>query len=120
MFDLRRITLFSLEKRLSKHKMTIFSKNLGGHEHFGLPLAAPMRRTQTSDQEYNDLTANTVLPQHLPKLFTRNPVVCFLEVNKICVDVFCIFPRFLENLLDSDKYETRKLISLLSKRLQFQ
>jgi len=30
MFDFRRITLFCLEKRLSKHKMTIFSKNLGG------------------------------------------------------------------------------------------
>jgi len=29
-FDFRRITLFCLEKRLSKHKMTIFSKNLGG------------------------------------------------------------------------------------------
>jgi len=29
MFDFRRITLFCLEKRLSKHKMTIFSKHLG-------------------------------------------------------------------------------------------
>jgi len=29
MFDFRRITLFCLEKRLSKHKLTIFSKNLG-------------------------------------------------------------------------------------------
>jgi len=26
----RRITLFCLEERLSKHKMTIFSKNWGG------------------------------------------------------------------------------------------
>ena len=30
MFDFRRITLFWLEKRLSKHKMTIFSKNFVG------------------------------------------------------------------------------------------
>jgi len=30
MFDFRRIALFCLEKRLSKHKMTMFSKNLGG------------------------------------------------------------------------------------------
>ena len=30
MFDFRRTTLFCLEKRLSKHKMTICSKNLGG------------------------------------------------------------------------------------------
>jgi len=29
MFDFRRTTLFCFEKRLSKHKMTIFSKNLG-------------------------------------------------------------------------------------------
>jgi len=36
MFDFRRITLFCLEKRLSKHKMTLFSKNLGGHGPFGL------------------------------------------------------------------------------------
>jgi len=31
MFDFRRITLFCLEKRLSRHKMTIFSKILGGY-----------------------------------------------------------------------------------------
>jgi len=37
MFDFRRITLFSLEKCLSKHKMTIFSKNLG----VMAPLASP-------------------------------------------------------------------------------
>jgi len=36
MFDFRRIT-FYLEKRLSKHKITIFSKNLGGHGPFGPP-----------------------------------------------------------------------------------
>jgi len=30
MFDFRRITLFCLEKRLSKHKITMFPKNLGG------------------------------------------------------------------------------------------
>jgi len=35
--DFRRITLFWLEKRLSKHKMTIFSKNLGGNGPFGPP-----------------------------------------------------------------------------------
>ena len=30
MFDFRRITLFCVEKRLSKQKMTVFSKNLAG------------------------------------------------------------------------------------------
>jgi len=45
MFEFRRITLFCLEKRLSKHKMTIFSKK------FWLlwpPLATPM----TTDDYY--------------------------------------------------------------------
>jgi len=42
MFDFRRTTLFCLEKRLSKHKMTIFSKNLGGMAPIALPLATPM------------------------------------------------------------------------------
>jgi len=40
MFNFRRITLFCLEKRL-KHKMTIFSTNLGGGE---APLALPWLR----------------------------------------------------------------------------
>ena len=47
MLDFRRITLFCLEKRLSKHKMAIFSKNLRGHGPFGPPwlrLATPMFR----------------------------------------------------------------------------
>jgi len=37
MFDFRRITLFCLEKRLLKHKMTMFSKNLGGMASFAPP-----------------------------------------------------------------------------------
>jgi len=43
MLDFRRIALFCLEKRLSKHKMTIFSKNLGGAwplcPHLAMPMA---------------------------------------------------------------------------------
>jgi len=42
MFDFRRITLFCLEKRLSKHNITIFSKNLGVHDPIGHPLATLM------------------------------------------------------------------------------
>jgi len=41
MSDFRRITLFCLEKRLSKHKMTICSKNVGGTWPL-CPLATPM------------------------------------------------------------------------------
>ena len=41
MFNFRRTTLFCLEKRFSKHKITIFSTNLGG----GMaPLALPWLR----------------------------------------------------------------------------
>jgi len=41
-FDFRRKTLFSSEKRHSKHKMAKFSKNLGWHCLFAPPLAMPM------------------------------------------------------------------------------
>jgi len=37
MFDFRRITLFCMEKRLSKHKKTIFSKQLWGYGPFVPP-----------------------------------------------------------------------------------
>ena len=36
-YDFRRITLFCLEKRPSKHKMTVFSEHLGG----AWPLSPP-------------------------------------------------------------------------------
>jgi len=42
MFDFRRITLFCLEKRFSKHKMTTFSKNFFGVMALSTPLATPM------------------------------------------------------------------------------
>jgi len=41
-FDFRRITLVCLEKRLSKHKMTICSKMFWGHGPFAPPVATPM------------------------------------------------------------------------------
>jgi len=44
MFDFRRITLFCLEKLLSKHKITIFSKYLGGRGPFSLPSYAYVSR----------------------------------------------------------------------------
>ena len=43
---------------------------------------------------------NNVLSKHSTKLFARNPVVCFLEVDKTCVDAFGILPKFLEILLE--------------------
>ena len=47
---------------------------------------------------------HSLLPQHSPKLSTRNLIVCFLEVDKTCVNVFGIRPRFLKNLLESEIY----------------
>ena len=51
-FNFMRITLSRLEKRLSKHKVTICSKNLGRRMTLWLPLATPMllckRRYPTS------------------------------------------------------------------------
>ena len=38
-----------------------------------------------------------------PKLFTRNPVACFLqEIGKARVDIFATLPRFHKNLLESE------------------
>ena len=61
--------------------------------------------TQISEQQYSDLTASNrrpSTPYSRNKLFTRNPVVCFLEVDKAYVDVFGILPTFLKNLLESE------------------
>jgi len=30
------------------------------------------------------------------------PVICFLTVDKTCVDIFCILLKFLEDLLESE------------------
>ena len=55
-------------------------------------------RPETGDRQHR-----SPLPQHSSKLLTRNSVVCFLEYVKICVNVFGILPRFLKNLLESEK-----------------
>jgi len=44
---------------------------------------------------------NTVLPQHFPKLYTRNPAIYFPEVDKTCVYIFGRLPGFLETLIES-------------------
>ena len=45
--------------------------------------------------------------RHYPKFFMREQVVCFLKVDKTCVDVFWILPRFLDNLLESENFVCR-------------
>jgi len=51
MFDVRRITLFCSEKRLSIHKMTIFSKNVGG----AMAPLAPLGHVYGSDEFQVDI-----------------------------------------------------------------
>ena len=64
MSDFRRITLFCLEKRLSKYKMTICSKNWGGIAPLA-PLATPMSNNTysfaTTSTELNKILQCTVL-----------------------------------------------------------
>jgi len=71
MLDFRQITLFCLEKRLSKHKMAIYSKNLGGHGPFGPPLAAPM----TGWNSFTEFTLN------------RDTTAVLLFVHIFCMSV---------------------------------
>jgi len=52
MFDFRRITLFCLEKHLSKHKMAIFSNNFG--EAMALPGYAYVRNVSRAHSYLND------------------------------------------------------------------
>ena len=71
----------------------------------GRDLTLPTR-TQTSEQEYNDLAASNGR-QHraharLPKAFRKEPGHYFLEVDKACEDVFNILPIFLKILLESE------------------
>jgi len=63
MFDFRRIRLFCLEKRLTKHKMTIFSKNLGGMAPLP-PLATPMSGALT----FSSMISHT-LPESMKQFF---------------------------------------------------
>jgi len=63
-------------------------------------------RTQTSEQEYSDLTASnrrmsTPYSRNTPQNFSQG-TRSFLEVDKACEDVFSIFPRFLKILLESE------------------
>jgi len=73
----------------------------------GRDLTLPTR-TQTSEQEYNDLAASNGR-QHrvhstLPKAFHKEPGRMLLEVDKVCEDVFSILPIFFKILLESEMW----------------
>jgi len=54
------------------------------------------RNTVTWQSVTDGRQHRNLLPQHSPKNFTRNPIVCFLEVDKTCVNVFGVLPIFLK------------------------
>ena len=79
MCDFRRITLFCLEFRLSKNKMTIFSTNLGWAMAPLPPLATPMHHQDTHSQQGICVNINTVFdddfrssPAHAVQLMLSN------------------------------------------------
>ena len=59
----------------------------------------PSTRTETSEQEYSDLTASNRRPSTLPP--------AFLVVYRTCVIIFGILPRFLKNFLESESLVCR-------------
>ena len=66
----------------------------------------PPTRTQSSEQESSDLTTSmrhpsTLYSRNIPKAFHEEPGHILSEVNKTCVDVFGVFPGFLDYLLES-------------------
>ena len=75
MFDFRQKALFCLGYRLSKHKMTINSKNFGGHGPFGPPLGhaydpAPTDWARTGLHNIRPARAFSVV-RHVPKARPR-------------------------------------------------
>jgi len=73
-FDFRRITLFFLEKRFSKHKMTIYSKNSGGIAPLFPPGYAYALRWYASSGMTNAIKMRLALLRswrHSPKLQTQ-------------------------------------------------
>jgi len=73
MFDFSRITLFRLEKHLSKHKMTIFSKNFGGHGPFAvLPWLRLCQAVQPFRLTFFSIKAlTTIICEHIVYLCVR-------------------------------------------------
>jgi len=80
MFDFRRITLFCLEKRLSKHKMTVFSKKLREAMAPLAPLATPM-----GDSSFNDLENMLFLVSSLAQAAKVQMTVLGRFVVHVCI-----------------------------------
>ena len=71
MFDFRQITLFCFEKRLSKDKMTMLSKNLGGgHDPSGSPwLRLWLQQNSAHPRDQPDTRGSSILRSKRQLLF---------------------------------------------------
>ena len=74
MFDFRLITLFCLEKRVSKHKMTMFSKNFG----WPWPLWPPLATPTVSDPIR--IVLKKLVSEHQGKLLVLEQIVIFKAI----------------------------------------
>ena len=107
MFDFRRITLFCLEKRLSKHKMTIFSKNFRGAWPLCPPLAMPTHLKELAEN------FDRYFPPHEDprkgSLWISNP---FAEDNHSCNLNSCVKECLAELCCDTTLLSKYKMQSL--------
>ena len=78
MFDIRRITLFYLEKRLSK---PIFPKSFGGHGPFGSPWLRLWSKPEKYT-EHTNITSNSDLCTH-DRLTTQITVLMNLHLHTL-------------------------------------
>jgi len=86
---------------------------------FGL---TPLKRTQTSEQEYKDLMARNrrtsaqISEEKLLKPFSCNPVASFFEVDKASINIFGILvaAQFLETSLENENVVCTMVLSVMA------
>jgi len=96
MFDFRQITLFCLEKRLSKHKMTIFSKHFGGSWPLWLPLlATPTVNNKACGVVYSQSLSTTLCVSNIKiTLICRVPEISIVFLIYIFITMQLTFLPF--------------------------
>jgi len=81
MFDFKRITLFCLERHLSKHKMTICFNNLGAAWPIWPPLATPMLPTSFHESQYDRWSSR--MPTNM-SIYSKH-ISCILRLVNRCL-----------------------------------
>ena len=102
MFDFRRLTLFCLSKRLSKHTMTIFSKHFGGPCPLWPPLAIPMRRDKSLRGTRKIPTMSQALSsdntfasdRHQFRTWRRQTIFFLRALSKLVTPLFAKYDHF--------------------------